>query len=391
MLSVSAVHFNDAGFVAIHIGIFAGAAERFRPVHGESLSMIWMKAVTERMTHHFVAQYAVMPRMRKAAHAVDSVRRFQDTLHALYDDNRPAQLQDDDCGAATMPSMLDVVRRRAQRRKRHVCQLRNDSAKRSAMLASVRPVVGRARQKKRTGACVAEQCARLAPEIVSDELIRIAYHRAKVVRGVGDIVRADETQECGIFGRERATPELLEIRRRIKPWILLDDGPDERGKWQNVTVGKDRIHQIAWLAAMCERHELVDGEIDRMQHDTAAVERDEWKKAPCGFVRPVDFGRVAGIAHARFDEARELRVDDHLPSSSSEGVGIAVERVVCGVGRGMKKIQVGAVPLPFNAEVKRRAACEVRVTPSAVSESREHLRLKRCERHATTTRCLQAR
>ena len=201
------------------------------------------------------------------------------------------------------------------------------------MFARARPVVGGAGQEKRSGACVAEQSPGLALEIVSDELIRIAHHRTKVVRGV----RADKAQECGVLGGEGSTPELLETRRRIKPRILLDDGPDERGKWQNVTVGKDRIDQIVRLAAMGKRHELVDGEVDRMQHDTAAVERDEWKKTPRRFVRPVDCSRVAGIAHSRFDEAWKLCVNHNFPSHSPEGAGIAVERVVCGVGRGIKK------------------------------------------------------
>jgi hypothetical protein len=90
---IAAMYLDDGGLVPIRIGIHAGATECLSPVSGESLDMLGMEAVAERVADDFVGHHPTMPALGKTPHAVHSTRRFEDALHALYNDNRPVFLQ----------------------------------------------------------------------------------------------------------------------------------------------------------------------------------------------------------------------------------------------------------------------------------------------------------
>src|SRR5262245_35009049 len=82
MLSVPAVHPDDCGLVTIGFGIRARAAECLSPVRGESLDMLRMEAVAERMSDHVVRHHPTMPGVGKAAQTVVAACRLKDSLHA---------------------------------------------------------------------------------------------------------------------------------------------------------------------------------------------------------------------------------------------------------------------------------------------------------------------
>ncbi len=81
-------------------------------------------------------------------------------------------------------------------------------------------------------------------------------------------------------GSQRASTELLEIRSRIESGVFLDNSPDERWKRQNVSIREDHIHYITRLTTVGERDQLVDREIDRVQHDTATLDGHQRQESP---------------------------------------------------------------------------------------------------------------
>ena len=81
MLSVPAVHLDDGGLVTIGVGIRGRATECLSPVSGESLDMLGVEAVAERMGDHVVGHHPTMPGVGKTAQAVVATR-LEDSLHA---------------------------------------------------------------------------------------------------------------------------------------------------------------------------------------------------------------------------------------------------------------------------------------------------------------------
>src|SRR5215472_401638 len=81
MHPVAAVYLDDAGLVTIGVGVHAGATERLGPVSGESLHMLGVEAVAERMADHVVGHHPTMPGAGKTEHAVHSTRGLEDRLH----------------------------------------------------------------------------------------------------------------------------------------------------------------------------------------------------------------------------------------------------------------------------------------------------------------------
>jgi hypothetical protein len=77
-----AVHLDDSGLVTVGIGIRGRATERLSPVSGESLNMVGVEAVAERMGDHFVDHHPSVPGVGKTAQAGDATRRREDSLHA---------------------------------------------------------------------------------------------------------------------------------------------------------------------------------------------------------------------------------------------------------------------------------------------------------------------
>jgi len=82
VLSIAAVHLDDGGLVTIGVGVYAGTTEGLGPVSGESLDMLGVEAVAERMTDHVVGQHPTMPGVGKAAQAVMATRRVENSFHA---------------------------------------------------------------------------------------------------------------------------------------------------------------------------------------------------------------------------------------------------------------------------------------------------------------------
>src|SRR5271163_4024701 len=93
MLSVPAVYLDDGGFVTIGIGIRGRAAECLSPVRGESLDMLGVEAVAERMGDHVVGHHPTVPGVGKTAQAVDATRRLEDSLHASMMTILPLSMQ----------------------------------------------------------------------------------------------------------------------------------------------------------------------------------------------------------------------------------------------------------------------------------------------------------
>jgi hypothetical protein len=62
VLAVATVHPDDSRLVTLGIGIRAGATERLRPISRESLHMLGVEAVAERMADHLVGHHSTMPR-----------------------------------------------------------------------------------------------------------------------------------------------------------------------------------------------------------------------------------------------------------------------------------------------------------------------------------------
>jgi hypothetical protein len=73
----------------MEVGISAGATECLGPVSGESLDMLAVEAVAERMGDHVVGHHPTMPGASKTSQAIVATRCFEDSLHCLHNGNRP--------------------------------------------------------------------------------------------------------------------------------------------------------------------------------------------------------------------------------------------------------------------------------------------------------------
>src|SRR5262249_29830092 len=103
VLSVSAVHLDYGGFVTIGIGIRCRATECLSPISGESLDMLRVEAMAERMGHNVVGHHPLMPGVSKTAQAVVATRCLEDSSHVTHDDNPFVPLQDTEDGVSTGP------------------------------------------------------------------------------------------------------------------------------------------------------------------------------------------------------------------------------------------------------------------------------------------------
>src|SRR5262247_747202 len=76
---VAAVDPDDGGLVAIGLGIPAGSTECLGPIRGETLDMLGMETVAERMADYFVGHHPTMPGSGKMAQALDAARCLEDS------------------------------------------------------------------------------------------------------------------------------------------------------------------------------------------------------------------------------------------------------------------------------------------------------------------------
>src|ERR1700689_1697290 len=82
MLSLPTVHLHDNGLGTIEIRIHGRTAECLSPVSGESLDMLWVKTVAERMGDHLVRHHPTGPGVGKAARCVDAPPRAEEISYA---------------------------------------------------------------------------------------------------------------------------------------------------------------------------------------------------------------------------------------------------------------------------------------------------------------------
>jgi ornithine cyclodeaminase/alanine dehydrogenase-like protein (mu-crystallin family) len=95
VLPVAAVHLDDRGLVTIGVGIRAGATECLGQVSGESLDMLGVEAVAERMADHVVSHHPTMPGTGKTSKAIVATRCLEDSLHASITSHKPLLGTDD--------------------------------------------------------------------------------------------------------------------------------------------------------------------------------------------------------------------------------------------------------------------------------------------------------
>ena len=88
MLAIPAVHLYHGGLVTIGIGIRGGATECLSPVSRESIDMLGMKAVAERMADNLVGHHPTVPSLGKAAQAFVTTRCLEDGLHFVHTNKR---------------------------------------------------------------------------------------------------------------------------------------------------------------------------------------------------------------------------------------------------------------------------------------------------------------
>ena len=92
---VPAVHPDDGGLVTIGNGIRGWATEGLGPVSGESLDMLGVEAVAERMGDHVVGHHPTMPGVGETAYAVAATCRLENSLHGSMMTTLPCPCKDD--------------------------------------------------------------------------------------------------------------------------------------------------------------------------------------------------------------------------------------------------------------------------------------------------------
>lgn len=95
VLAVPAMHLNDGGLVPTGIGIRGWTTECLGPVGSKPLNMLGVEAVAEGMSDYLVGHYPTMPGISKAAQAVVTTCRLEDSLHTSMIMIFPASVQDD--------------------------------------------------------------------------------------------------------------------------------------------------------------------------------------------------------------------------------------------------------------------------------------------------------
>ena len=79
---VAAVDSDDGGLVTIGLRIHARSTECLGPIRGETLDMLGMETVAERVADYFVGHNPTMPGSSETTQAVDAARCLEDTAHA---------------------------------------------------------------------------------------------------------------------------------------------------------------------------------------------------------------------------------------------------------------------------------------------------------------------
>ncbi|MEP6780652.1 MAG: hypothetical protein ABJC26_12230 [Gemmatimonadaceae bacterium] len=124
-------------------------------------------------------------------------------------------------------------------------------------------------------------------------------------------------------------------------------------------IREDGIDQITGFASVCECHQFVDREVDRVEHDTATCHRHKWEKAPRRFVRPIQNRGLAIAPRSGAYKPAMLSENDHFVACGAQRAGIGGERLIRCIGRTMKEIESVAEALTIGAQVKRGPARQI--------------------------------
>jgi hypothetical protein len=82
VVPLAAVHLDDGGLVTIGIGIRGRTSECLGPVSSESLDVLGVETVAERMADHVVGYHPTMPGVGTTSQAVVATRCLEDSLHS---------------------------------------------------------------------------------------------------------------------------------------------------------------------------------------------------------------------------------------------------------------------------------------------------------------------
>src|SRR5690349_4107492 len=80
---IATVNPHDGRLITILVRVCGWPTERFGPVCGQALGMLWMESVAERMAHHFIFQHPRVPRMCQLQYSLETARGFIDRLHGF--------------------------------------------------------------------------------------------------------------------------------------------------------------------------------------------------------------------------------------------------------------------------------------------------------------------
>jgi hypothetical protein len=83
VFTVPTVYLDDGGFIAMGIGVRSRSAECLGPISGESLNMLWVEAMAERVGHDLVRHYPLVPSGSKTSQTIATTRCLIDRLHAF--------------------------------------------------------------------------------------------------------------------------------------------------------------------------------------------------------------------------------------------------------------------------------------------------------------------
>ena len=92
----------------------------------------------------------------------------------------------------------------------------------------------------------------------------------------------------------RACRSSSEHGQRSETGVLAAGRPAQGAKLENVPVEMERVQDVARLVAAGEREDLVDREVDRVEHEPDPIVAHRRHEPPGRVARPLNLGRVVG-------------------------------------------------------------------------------------------------
>ncbi len=82
MHAAAAMDPHDGGLIAVGLRIHAGSTQCLGPIRGETLDMVGLETVAERVANYFVGHHPAMPGCGKATQSIATSRGLEDGTHA---------------------------------------------------------------------------------------------------------------------------------------------------------------------------------------------------------------------------------------------------------------------------------------------------------------------